>query len=51
MRVFEKKILKKIFSPKREEQTGEWRKLYNLELHNVYGNADVIRTFKSRRLR
>ena len=46
MRVFENKILRKIFGPKRDEQTGEWRKL-----HNHYGNADIIRTLKSRRLR
>ena len=41
----------KIFGPKRDEQTGEWRKLHNVELHNLYGNADIIKTLKSRGLR
>ena len=45
------KILRKIFGSKRDKQTGEWRKLHNMELHNLYGNADIIRTLKSRRLR
>ena len=42
-------VLRKIFSPKRGEQTCEWKKLNNVELHNLYGNAD-IRRLKSRRL-
>ena len=50
MRVFENKIVRKIFGTKRDEQTGNWRKLHKVELHNLYGNADIMRTFKSRRL-
>ena len=34
----------------KETKTGEWKKLHNVELHNIYGNADIIRTFKSRGL-
>ena len=50
MRVFENRILRKIFGPKKYEQTGEWRKLRNVELRNLCGNADIIRTLKSLRL-
>ena len=35
-----------MFGPERDEQTGEWRKLHDLELHNLYGNADIINTLK-----
>ena len=51
LRLFENKILKKNFGPKRDEQTDEQRKLYNVKLHNLYENADIIRTLKSFRLR
>ncbi|MEB2589631.1 reverse transcriptase domain-containing protein, partial [Bacillus cereus] len=51
LRVFENKILRKIFGPKRDEETGEWRRLHNLELHNLYSCPDIIRIIKSRRLR
>ena len=47
LRVLEKKILREIFGPKREEQTGEWRKLYNVQLHNLNGNADIIIMLKN----
>ena len=40
--------LRKISGPKRDEQTGELRKLHNVQLHNLYGNADIIRTLKLR---
>ena len=40
-----------LFGPNREEQTGEWRNLHYVELHNLYGNSDIIRMLKSRRLR
>jgi hypothetical protein len=36
LRVFENRVLRRIFGPKRDEVTGEWRKLYNEELHNLY---------------
>jgi hypothetical protein len=40
-----------IFGPKRDEVTGEWRKLHNEELHNLYSSPDIIRQVKSRRMR
>ena len=51
MRVFKNRVFRKIFGPKRNKQTGEWRKLRNMELLNPYRNADIIRTLKSCRLR
>ncbi|KAJ4435468.1 hypothetical protein ANN_18084, partial [Periplaneta americana] len=51
LRMFENKVLKKIFGAKRDEVTGEWRKLYNTELHALYSSPDIIRNIKSRRLR
>ncbi|KAJ4442251.1 hypothetical protein ANN_12117 [Periplaneta americana] len=49
--VFENKVLRKIFGAKRDEVTGEWRKLHNTELHALYSSPDIIRNIKSRRLR
>ena len=51
LRIFEYKIDRKIFGPKTDEQIDEWRKLHDVELGNLYGNADIIRTLKSRGLR
>ncbi|KAJ4443953.1 hypothetical protein ANN_05742 [Periplaneta americana] len=51
LRVFENKILRKIFGAKRDEVTGEWRKLHNVELHVLHSSPDIIRNIKSRRLR
>jgi hypothetical protein len=51
LRVFESKVLRRIFGPKRDEVTGEWRKLHNKELHDVYSSPSIIRTIKSRRMR
>jgi hypothetical protein len=48
--VFEIRVLR-IFGPKRDEVTGEWRKLHNGELHNLYSSPDIIRQIKSRRMR
>jgi hypothetical protein len=50
-RVFENRVLRRIFGPKRGEVTGGWRKLLNEELHNLYSLASVIRMIKSRRMR
>ncbi|KAJ4443996.1 hypothetical protein ANN_05785 [Periplaneta americana] len=50
LRVFENKGLRKIFGAKRDEVTGEWRKLHNTELHALYSSPDIIRNIKSRRL-
>jgi hypothetical protein len=49
--VFENRVLRRIFGLKREEVTGEWRKLYNEELHNLYSFPDIMRQVKSRRMR
>ena len=49
--VFENKVLRKIFGPKRDEITGEWRKLHNAELYAMYSWSNIIRNLKSRRLR
>ncbi|KAJ4427940.1 hypothetical protein ANN_23950 [Periplaneta americana] len=51
LRVFENKVVRKIFGAKRDEVTGEWRKLHNTELHALYSSPDIIRNIKSRRLR
>ena len=49
--VFKNKVLRKIFGPKRDDQAGERRRLHNSELHDLYGQPDIIRIVKSRRLR
>jgi hypothetical protein len=51
LRVFENRVLRRIFGPKRDEVTGEWRKLHNEELHNLYSYPDIIRQVKSRQMR
>ncbi|KAJ4450479.1 hypothetical protein ANN_01904 [Periplaneta americana] len=51
LRMFENKVLRKIFGAKRDEVTGEWRKLHNTELHALYSSPDIIRNIKSRHLR
>jgi hypothetical protein len=49
--VFENRVLRRIFGPKRDEETGGWRKLHNEELHNMYPSPRVIRMISSRRIR
>ena len=49
--MFENKVIRKIFGAKRDEITGELRKLHNAELHALYSSANIIRDLKSRRLR
>jgi hypothetical protein len=51
LRVFENRMLRKIFGPKRDEVTGEWRKLHNEELRDLYSSLSTIRIIKSRRMR
>jgi hypothetical protein len=51
LRVFENRVLRRIFGPKRDEVTGEWRKLHNEELRNLYSSPDIIRQVKTRRMR
>jgi hypothetical protein len=48
--VFENRVLRRIFGPKRDEVTGEWRKWHNEELHNLYSSPYIIRQIKSRRM-
>jgi hypothetical protein len=50
LRVFENRVLRKIFGPKREED-GSWRKQHNNELHCLYSAPNIVRVIKSRRLR
>jgi hypothetical protein len=51
LRVFENRVLRRIFCSKRVEVRGEWRKLHNGELDNLYSSADIIRQIKSMRMR
>jgi hypothetical protein len=48
LRVFENRVLRRIFGPERDEVTGDWRQLHNEELHNSYSSPDIIRTIKLR---
>jgi hypothetical protein len=50
LRVFENRAIRRIFGPKTDEVTGEWRKLHNEELHNLYSSPDIIRQIESRRM-
>jgi hypothetical protein len=49
--LFENRVLRRIFGPKREEVTGEWSKLHSEELHNLYSSPVIIRQVKSRRMK
>jgi hypothetical protein len=51
LRVFENRVLRRIFGPKRDEVTGEWRKLHNEELRDLYSSPSIIRIIKPRRMR
>jgi hypothetical protein len=50
-RVFKNRVLRRVFGPKRDEVTGEWRKLHNEELSNLYSLPKIVRVVKSRRMR
>jgi hypothetical protein len=50
-RVFENRVLKRIFGPKRDEATGDWRRLRNEELNDLYLSPSIVRVIKSRRMR
>jgi hypothetical protein len=50
-RVFENRVLGGIFGPKKDEVSGDWRKLYTMDLHNLYSLPSVISMIKSRRVR
>jgi hypothetical protein len=51
LRVFENRVLRRIFGPKRDEVMEEWRKLLNKELRDLYSSPSIIRIIKSRRMR
>src|SRR5215469_12756938 len=51
LRVYENRVLRRVFGPKRDEVTGEWRKLHNEELRDLYSLPNIVRMVKSRRMR
>jgi hypothetical protein len=51
LRVFENKVLRRIFEPKRDEVTGGWRKLHDEELHGLYSSPSIVNVIKARRMR
>ena len=51
LRVFENRVLRRVFGPKRGEVTGEWKKLHNEELSDLYSLSNIVRVVKSRRMR
>jgi hypothetical protein len=51
LKVFQNRVLRGIFGPRRDEVTGEWRKLHKEELHDLYSSPSIIRIIKSRRMR
>jgi hypothetical protein len=51
VRIFENRLLRRIFVAKRDEETGGWRKLHNEELRDLYSSPSIIRIIKSRRMR
>jgi hypothetical protein len=51
LRVFENRVIRRIFGPLRDEVTGGWRKLHNEELHGLYSSPSIVRVIKARRMR
>jgi len=48
LQVFENRVLRRIFGPKRDEVTREWRKLHSVELNDLYASPNIVRVIKSR---
>ena len=51
LRMFETMVLRRIFGPRRDEVTGEWRRLHNEDLNDLYSSPNILRVIKSRRMR
>ena len=51
LRVCENKVLRRIFGPRRDEVTGDWRRLHNEEINVLYSSPNIVRVLKSRRMR
>ena len=51
LRLFENKVLRRIFGPRRDEVTGDWRRLHTEELNDLYCSPNIVRVIKSRRMR
>ena len=51
LRLFENVVLRRIFEPRRDEETGEWRRLHNEELNDLYSSPNIVRVIKSRRMK
>jgi hypothetical protein len=51
LKVFENMVMRKVFGPKRDEVSGEWRKLHKEELNDLYSSPNIVRVVKSRRMR
>jgi len=51
LRLFENRLLRRIFGPKRDDVTGEWRKLQNVELNDMYCSSNIVRVIRSRKMK